>query len=410
MGIIFSSNRNNQNININKNIPRIYPNNPKEYDSLLEENIKKYRERDVDVYPENIENKNLKNHIGILLGKLLKGNSGNIEERFPELKGLLTEEYKKIIKEHITLDISQIISIYKLMVEAYNANIFIEQISPIDIQLNKLSKETINKYEMKKNEYAHIVMKLMNLLKKNYEILKLVFVLINPYVNVIELSTKYNKGTPLTIPQPENINKKYDMFFYVIKEENTLINKSIMDRIIPNPIPEDIKKITENMNKKTNGNIKYSEKNLYFGSETNPIAKWISYIKNKELNKFIGVCYESINVDKNRKIYAYKSMIKIDKEFQSKRLCKPFSKYVYEKLGNIVDYINMLVASDVYIRACLCYVNAALNIGFDVYIYNKDEKKFVQFTDAKQCEKIKNRTELYFLNPKKVKIEDIPIS
>lgn len=405
MGLIFSSNNKIDNQNRNISISKEYPNSPDEYDELLEKNIKKYQERDSDIYPLNIENKNIEDHIKNLLIKILSSDIKNLEKRFPKLN-VLTNNNKEYIKENINSVklLLELKSLYKYMFDAYNAQLFIKQILPMDIQFNKLSKKTMDKYKKQKKKYGNAYFELMDPLEGEgkYELSKIIFALIQPNVNFIELSNKYKKEET-NIPKSENIKKDYDMFFYIVSNED---RKNINNK----PIPKNIQAVTKKMNKNSGPqNIKYNF-NRVLPSDKFSVARWISYIKNIKLNKFIGIYYGYIYIDSNKKLYSTKSMIKIDKEFQNKRLCRPFASYTYGQLKQYVDYIKLLVSSKVYIRACSCYVNAALNINLDVYIYDENEKKFIQFKDAKDCQNIKNRTELYFINPNKINIKNLTIT
>ena len=87
-------------------------------------------------------------------------------------------------------------------------------------------------------------------------------------------------------------------------------------------------------------------------------------------NYIVGFYSGYINNDEYGCAYNYVSSIQIRRNFQGKHLCYPFAKSTYKNVVETyhVSYFNINIESETPISACHCYVRAATDNGYEVYI------------------------------------------
>lgn len=116
----------------------------------------------------------------------------------------------------------------------------------------------------------------------------------------------------------------------------------------------------------------------------NDYFNWISYILDGDM--IVGYYHGHVRHDSLKRPYNETSHIVIRPDYQGRGLCRNFSKYTYDQI------VQLYVWSKVPIYACRCYVQAALELGFRVYLGTKE----IFYTNS--CQNIGETSgEIYFV-------------
>ncbi len=104
-----------------------------------------------------------------------------------------------------------------------------------------------------------------------------------------------------------------------------------------------------------------------YGSEN---GVWLSFLIDVERNAVVGTYSGFVEVDGRGYRYSRGSFIELHPDYRGRGLCRDFARYSYSEAAVLYDisYFKIKVGAIEQVGACRCYTQAAMDIGFSVYL------------------------------------------
>lgn len=113
---------------------------------------------------------------------------------------------------------------------------------------------------------------------------------------------------------------------------------------------------------------------------------WISLAIDKEKDIIIAYYSGMYDTDHLGRVVNIMSKVSIRPDYRGKRICTSFAKFTYEQVvqHHHVEIFEIQVLADERFNACQCYVQAAFDLGWTVYVVKT--KKTFKSDKAKTCQ------------------------
>jgi hypothetical protein len=184
------------------------------------------------------------------------------------------------------------------------------------------------------------------------------------------LQDRIDRGTYLVPSGPPQTGVYYNGEFYPVGWNNE------QQRLLPrNPgLPQDVYDTVTDLSDQP-GQVKTLQPTKPWAPPVDPKLgiddiHWLSLMLDDETDQIIGYYVGNVDYDNLGRRYNTYSYLQIRPDYHGTGLCGSFSQYTYAHVASImgVEYFCISIRADNPVAACRCYAQAAINLGFKVYV------------------------------------------